>query len=520
MNGQYYPATDLFHFNNFPEITQLSNYSAATTLDFYNEPIKVYNVHFYGLQRTDATSTGPLSEDSALAKIAALNIAFNPYNIFFKYRGVDYYGEIHNGSELINQSHANIISRMYEIAQSDGYDNCINILLHHEQCSNDKGTADIYKKMLSFRYCTSSSIHVVYQMGHLFGLLKTQLGTGGGSDTNDVIPLTNSICSSVPNYLPSYDKLFKPNYTNVGGIPENVTRDINNSYYNADTAGDMVVDTPACFRGSEHNFCHINNDSTWDYISNSNIVDNSPEHLMFENVDLRNYMSLNGDFARPFNICHFTNGQGVRMRETLAIPSLNFNAVETTVASLYDPYKIENIYTLSTTTQSMLDNGDGTAEVCRWNSRAINHYFQPGFDYDFYQGNNLKHHNDKEELYGILDEGILRSVKISQINTNYIDITNQYVIDHSDISNGIIFYEFEPCNSPSIVCETEPYIGGKVSTTSVISNPVDLQTNILDSLEISDPDLEQNLENNKYHIIKKTTISGAKIQKTIYKVGD
>jgi len=317
-----------------------------------------------------------------------------------------------------------------------------------------------------------------------------------------------------------------PNYGgNPPGTLENVTRDINNPSYNANIAGDFVTDTPACFRGSEFNFCHLipqpngNCVITYDYIPHSDITDNSSEHVMFENIDILNFMSL---LQKDANIMHFTSGQGVRMRETIAISSLNFDAVSTTLASLYEPYKIDTIETISNDIHSLTDNGDGTAEVCRLKSFTLNHYFQPGFDYEFYQGNttNTTHQVDKYALYGILDEGILRYVNINQINPFFL--TNQfddYITSLSDIPNGVIFYEPIPCMRPVDVCVTEPYDNGKVTSKTNLASPnVTIKT--LNSQEASDPNLEQNLENGKYHIIEKTTTSGAKLQKTIYKDGN
>jgi len=285
----------------------------------------------------------------------------------------------------------------------------------------------------------------------------------------------------------------------------------------------MVTDTPACFRGSEHNFCHLyaGCDDIREYIINQNIVDNSPEHLMYENVDLLNFMNLQYSYLPRFEIQHFTNGQGVRMRETIAIPSLNFDNVSTTVASLYEPYKVETIETISTDIHSLTDNGDGTAEVCRLKSFTLSHYFQPGFDYNFYSSpNNFKHHNDKEDLYGILDEGVRRFVKINQINPLFINITDNSITNPSDMDSGIILYEVSICPQHDVfVCFSEPYSGGKVISTTNLANP-NVTIKVLNNQEASDANLEQDLENGKFHIIEKTTTSGATIQKTIYKNGN
>jgi hypothetical protein len=137
--------------------------------------------------------------------------------------------EYKNGSELIIQQHRNIIYKMYELAQNKGMDNNINIVLHHTTCNNDEGSANIYKKILSLRYCTSSPIRVVCQMGHLLGLLKTQFGTGGG-DSQNFRPLQDAPCLAKNYYIAFYDKLILPNHNvNFLGTSENVTCDTTNS---------------------------------------------------------------------------------------------------------------------------------------------------------------------------------------------------------------------------------------------------------------------------------------------------
>jgi len=196
MYGQYSLSMDYFISNDFSEILNINNYSTTTSYDFYNSEPKIFNVHFYGLETTDGEYPSSLDENYALQQIAALNIAFNPYNIFFKYRGYDHYSEIYNGSELINESHRTIMNRMYEVAQIDGNDNSINIVLHHTVCTNDKGSADIYKKIISLRYCTSHSRNVIFQMGHIFGLLKSYRGTDG-HDSSYAITLPYPACEQV-----------------------------------------------------------------------------------------------------------------------------------------------------------------------------------------------------------------------------------------------------------------------------------------------------------------------------------
>ena len=495
--GQYYPANDYFTAANFPEILDANNYSASTDFNSFSFQPKVYNVHFYGLRIAGSTTT-IVTENYALERIAALNIAFNPYNIFFKYRGFDYYNEIYNGSELTNQSHNTIINRMYEVAQSEGKDNNINIVLHHETCANDKGSADINKKIISLRYCTAQPFRVVYQMGHLLGLLKTYRGTGGG-DVAQAIPLNE--CA---NHIPSYDKLMVPNHSNSYD-PENVTRDPSNAYYNADTTGDRVTDTPAAFRCSELNYCHLDYpNSTFQYITDPSITDNSPDHLMYDLGDLLNFMCLrysNGNNPL-FGMFYFTSGQGVRMRETIAIPSLNFSAVETTVASLYEPYKVlenttSNTNTAASRTVSLPSNIDFTAylHVVRIA------YYQPGFDYEVYRCSDAHSH------YG----SVLSSYYKDDCFNPYFDTEDIPHFDYTARSIRILQLSdnvYGPCRYG---------FTGFVRQGSIYTHNQGTYTaQPLDSIQINDPNLLINLSSGT-HTINVTTDSGEILQKTIQK---
>jgi len=370
--SQFYLPIDYFDTHLYPEISNSDNYSAGTDLNSIDLTPKVFNVHFYGLERTTEPYTGSdaLTEELALERIAQLNIAFNPYNVFFKYRGYSHYSEIYDGDELSNiNNHSIIMNRMDEVIESDGNSDKINIILHHPgSCTNDKGSTDIYNKILSLRYCTSEDYRLIYQMGHLFGLFKTQRGVSCNFDDN--IPQDPYCNDTFPN------ELVVPNHlSNPVGDPENVTRDPDNPYYNANIAGDMVVDTPACFMGSEFNYCH-SSDTSFEYLAHSDIVDDSPEHLMYVDVDIKNFMSAFYGYGGGKKRTHFTPGQGVRMRETIEIPSLNFLEVETIIESLYEPYK---------------DN----ATVAT--SDFVKHYYQPGFNYKFVNCNAHNQHGGYPE---------------------------------------------------------------------------------------------------------------------------
>ena len=82
-----------------------------------------------------------------------------------------------------------------------------------------------------------------------------------------------------------------------------------------------------------------------------------------------------------------------------------------------------------------------------------------------------------------------------------------------------MLYEPIVCNRPYRDCVNVPYTKVEIASTPNLASP-NVTIKVLNNQEASDPNLEQNLETGKYHIIEKTTTSGEKIQKTIYKSGN
>ena len=484
----------------------LSKFSRTVKSSFSDDSPYIFNIRFHVIY--DSNHSIIITEDQILNQIAKLNINFNQFNIFFKYRGFDeitddIYYTLPMGSYQILKNHF-----IYDL---DLYDeNAVNVFV-----LDSRSRAPQQDVIFSNNAMTNNeSTGLIHEMGHVLGLVHTFSGSAYSTNfTQNNLP-----CPGV----------FGQGFVipNLNSVAENVTRDVTDPNYNADRSGDWVTDTNAIFKDAFINRCW--NTNGYVFYPHPEVVDAVGDVYgdIYELDDelFHNFMN----YGAALN--NFTNGQGVRMREqiendtyNLYIPKLNLTTNgNPDISVLYEPYKVETIGTISDDIYSLTDNGDGTAEVCRLKSFVLNHYFQPGFDYSFYQGNttNITHQADKDDLYGILDEGILRFVKINQINTSYlVNVFDNYTVSYSDIDNGIIFYEPSACLRPAMICETEPYSGGKVISTVNLANPnVDIK--ILTNQEASDPNLEQNLENNKFHIIEKTTISGAKIQKTIYKNGN
>lgn len=267
-------------------------------------------------------------EYDAMEIIKILNLEFNQFNIFFKYKGFRVVNNTFMTNGLQNLPSIPNVYNFY-LMNSNGTANSAVAILGNTQV---KINYEAYEREYG-------NIIVIHEMGHLLGLYHTFQNY----NIND------------PNNIPE-------------GNCERVTRDVNSPFYNAHIAGDRVEDTPACMPYHTYDNCI--------HVFNPNETDCSG--IPYENVIPANYMSYEFQSNCSF---HFTTGQGVRMRSHLQNPTyphvlLTYNTIE----SLYEPFEITDYG--GNVVFSVEDNGDGTAEVCR-NLRK-KHRFQKGFDYVFY----------------------------------------------------------------------------------------------------------------------------------------
>lgn len=283
-------------------------------------------------------------------------------------------------------------------------------------------------------------------------------------------------------------------YAATNGICERATRDIQNPNFNATTAGDWVLDTHAFGNANDNNFTNCN------YIGGA--ID--CHGAAIEPATLTNGYFVAGP---PYNnflnaediystcLPSFTPGQGVRMRNAITgYWASSYNAQMNTIESLYQPF--EEITFGGNTVISIEDLEDGNANVCR--NLKVRHRFQKGFDYVFPDNDG----NPDLNIFGVNDlpENINHDL-------NYNVIINQ--IDPN--SEGTVLL----CTRGQF-CEIEPFISGIDIKTDFLGS-YNFTVEEWDRLKVSDPDLYQYLESNKYHIIKKETDKGVIYQVTIYK---
>ncbi len=394
------------------------------------------------------------TEHDYLKAIAILNQNFNQFQIFFKYRGF-----------LVNSP--------------DQIPNMLNLVL------NDNVNAGQYLTLGEIQVGYTSLTNpehewvLIHEVGHALGLCHTYEGTTTPPSPN--YPYTNPpFCNGTPVI-----KGFKP--TNFGSKHEHVAR--SGPHYNALTHGDFIHDTPATF--SYQNVCYDSSDPQNSTFLYSNEITDSVG-TPYVSPDLFNFMN-NGQY---FDILgQFTNGQGVRMRETSLNNPLHLACQEEDVSALYEPYKGEYYFA-------------GPLPL-------VGPTFQPGFDYRFVECDCLC---NEPRPYG--------NTNFTYNNTNILasfdtDETNYDAIVHPNHS-AIRILQLEDGSSGG----TQPWCcydnmnfapgGGTVTrfNDGVFNTNVTITSK--DSLGINDPNLIYDLTPGLY-VIDKDYHDGSQAQQTVIK---
>lgn len=393
--------------------------------------------------------------------VANLNILYNKYNIYFKYRG---YEEI-NSPELPDDPNGYyILENIYDYyglvdwAKDNDYfkEDAMNVYAFG--WSENAGGIGPFKQ----NHCGVSSSNLttflmLHEIGHNLDLRHTRSSSG------------------------------------ISG--ERVTRDPNNPNYNANTHGDKVIDTaanPGYRDGDQYPFVNL---ETCEYENDGNQRDYVGELYVPTRDDVRNVMSNAYpcmDLSSPLSF-----GQGIRARETL-ISDTNgkFAPVKTTIESLYEPYKGEYFVESGTNDELYLP------------------LFQPGFDYKF-----LECCCDYPEPAEYNDISFSYSTNslltISKYETDFHLITHP---NHSAIQikfSPILGNQFSPPRKCYDNWNVRPRSGTIIHFLDGIFN-TNVTIKSKDSTGINNPTLIEDLEPGLYKIKKKYK-DGYTQEKNIYK---
>ncbi len=442
----------------------------------------VFNVFFWGINDENGNSAFPLTENTALSAVAKMNIEFNPFGIFFKYYGMDFFDS----------------EKYYAIDRSELYPPAPNIF----EYARDNN----YKKADAF------NIYVPYTTTGFAGAAearkKTSLVMNGFSIINSH-PLLNHETGHCLN--------LKHTFVNWhDNACEHVTRDPANQHYNANKRGDSITDTAAMPDFKDEHYWELRDmgytpeeaDSlaipykyidpvTFAYTGTGKDCQENPYDIY--PIDVKNIMTYSP--AAPQYSKKFTTGQKIRMHEAILEDSYGeFGAAATTFAALYEPYK--GSYPLY------------YPHVQPWQMPM----FQPGFTYDFIE---CCCEYIQPAEYGDTNFSVESGHVVKHVD-KYLTLYNQiYHPNHS----AIIIHEIDQAFGASSVqkCydnyQTPPILGGKV----IRFNDNILNANVTitpkDSTQITDPELIDNLDNGLYKI-ETNYGNGVDEETVIYKTGD
>lgn len=233
------------------------------------------------------------NEQNVLTAVANLNIAFNPYKIFFKYYGIDTIDE-----SSIYDPYG--LGEIMEFVNMHGTDykkpNAFNVYVPQGYSDNITGYAYYHSTLSTLEASALASSLIVHEIGHNFSLYHTSENYEG----------TNQPC-------------------------ERVTRNPSDSEYNAHEAGDFIIDTaasPPLLVGTvDSEYCF--------YTFGGTDCGGSPYEVFDE--DVANFMSrLYYGYTCQDRL---TMGQGIRIRETIDCWLDVYNVAQVPISTLYEPYK-------------------------------------------------------------------------------------------------------------------------------------------------------------------------------------
>jgi hypothetical protein len=493
---------------------------------------RVFNVRFNVFNNDQGTNfcsrNGiPFGEEQFLDCIKILNMEYNSFNVFFKYRGYHFYGGSDgNGylSDLMPDPMVNtVFTRLNQISDLCEK-NVININFVEKAVSYDNyngpdpsqtvgttiGTETLYTHQMVTGLAIMGRPIIAIVLPSFFGVPRYGVTTNLDFGYDKKLTLCHEM-AHVFGLFHTYESSY--------GQCEHVTR-VQGPNFNALTEGDFILDTPAQPLLFNYNFnpatCRLKStflpntdcqgtpfdvDSIFFgnfmngslHLENPGVMSNLPNCIASDPID------LNLQY-------HFTLGQKEFMRNFINIApgvesstgylSTTITDALTNVNSLFQPYSQDKILgeVLSTT-----DNGDGTAKVCR-NYYSGNFKFQPGFDYTF--PNNTSPDPLTATKY--------QTPVVVQPPFN-CPITIAQLANCGSNGSG---HAYTVCRG--VVCLDEPFTGGSITKTENLGSTY-FSTETLDENQITDPNLINSLEGQMYHIIKKETTSGAESQQTIYK---
>lgn len=445
-------------------------------------------------------------EIRAIDMVGVMNLNFNSAEIYFKYAGFD---NIANASYL--QISGSNIGNLYptntgfvDIYVVDLIENSINTLGVCYDWSNNLGSV---RKVIAIRkdklpnYTNVAPTNnelgwntLAHEVGHYFGLDHPhQRWKISPNPTNPSLPTYQAIpdlnlwtdCSIIDENLNGSEWASKGDFiqdTNPDKVYDMYKNSVSPGKYYGPPTCTLVQNgwLPNSVGGCPNNTINFN----------------SALGAVF-NPNLNNIMGYYQECSQIF-----TTGQYSRMRSYISTNLSNtykFLLIkQNTISSLYQPFlKRGGTQTTGIETANMRTIEPNLEEtgVNVWNCPQYYLRYQKGFNTSFstYSGIQNKTGN----------------IQFNHVNSNGTLALQIPVIDPVNIVGveGINWDCF---------ASFEPYTKGTVLSTSSFGSQ-NLNQQVLTPTQASDPNLINNLENQRYHIITKETDAGFKIQKVIYK---
>ncbi len=487
-------------FVPYPEMENNSNYSNRYQIIPNTDGPFVINLKFHGVHGANGEDIHNVNEARFLRMTARLNEVYNTHNIFFKYRGFN----ILKDPNFINIGYPGqhtMVELVDEYKNKGLYDySSLNIFVSHGPSSGgpnevwcsttfaDEGDYGFYNYMLP------------HEMGHMLGLYHVQSRSMVRIELvlQNIVPCTYSI------FFPTINQMKKPIHPIVQPLAlpnENVTRDPASINFNADHAGDKVIDTQASFDGFTGNYCK--NSVNGQFLGNvwnehPEVTDFVGETYKCTAVESHNIMSA----GIPES---FTLGQGKRMREHIVG---NFNNIfkqkmsmldddSADMAVLYEPFALGatngtgNPVVTAAFARTITPNTTNTG-VNIWNCGPFVARYQPGFNYEF---TNASGQLTTQTIYQQYNTSCTNFIGVK------IPLLGQDIINTAE---------------PQCFSSFEAYIKGEVKSLDNLGSYY-LSIQELDAIKASNPNLYDELQSGKYHIIIKETTSGYIDQKVMYK---
>ncbi len=413
-------------------------------------------------------ATNEQIENKFLECIKILNIQYNQYNIYFKYVGFrtedtsdinvqSFQGSENNWSALsafkepnaMNFYFINSTSGTSSYSLIGGVDSVYSLVNLHTQ------NYGFLYYALTHEVAHNLSLYHTYEEGSHFD----------------------------PNTQP--DLFLATQCERINRIPNG-----NPQIYNADIAGDEVIDTEAQPQ------LFLFNNSCQSFTVDPNILNCYLEP--YSTITTGNFMNHSVYIDQCWN---FTQGQIARMRNYIRNNTTNYSyllgldSARTDVAELYEPFDAQIIdgEVISTTDQP--DNGG--AIVCRRQNYRLR--FQPGFNQIFHDVNNGPISQTSEQQFNY-DNSFDHAIGVE-----IPSISNQ-------IRGGIGVVSSILGSS----CNFESYVSGTVYSMAVLGS-MNITVKELNEIEVKDPELYDKLMEQYYYIMKKITTSGAKTEQTFFK---